>query len=84
MSNIPIHTLRLAAAHGQVDPETVRRVVEGEPTRPSTRERAIAGLRAAGVAEMDLQLIITAKGNAVRLGEVADGVARMNARGGAR
>jgi hypothetical protein len=62
MTNISLHTIRLAAAQGRVDEGTVRRVLNGEPTRPATRERAIEGLRAAGVAELTLEQIVAAKG----------------------
>jgi hypothetical protein len=81
MRNIPLHQRRLAAALGRVDVGTVDRALNGLPTRPSTRERALEGLRAAGVPELDLEAIIAAKGDGRRLGEVADSRARVGAQG---
>lgn len=40
--------IRLAALSG-VDPKTVRRVVEGKPTRPTTRTRVWAALLECGL-----------------------------------
>jgi hypothetical protein len=78
---IPLKTVKLAAAHGQVDPRTVQHVLEGRPTRPATRERALEGLLAAGVPSLTIDEIIACKGDATRrLGEVADSNARVAAR----
>lgn len=76
MLNIPLQTVRLAAAHGRVSEPTVRRVLAGERTRPATRARALEGLLVAG---LTLEEIIAAKGDARRLGEVADSNARVAA-----
>jgi hypothetical protein len=54
MTYIPTKTVRLAAAHAQVDEKTLRRVIAGAPTRQATRERALDGLRAVGVDEVDI------------------------------
>jgi hypothetical protein len=78
-NNVPLHTRRLAAALGQVDQGTITRVLDGKPTRPATRERALEGLRQAGVAELDIDTIAAAKGDGRRLGEVADSAARVGA-----
>jgi hypothetical protein len=80
MPNISLHTKRLAAALGQIDENTVERVIAGRPTRPATRERALEGLRAAGVSSLTLDEIVAAKGNAVPLGAVADAAARVAGR----
>ena len=80
MPNISLHTKRLAAALGQINEDTVERVIAGRPTRPATRERALEGLRAAGVAELTLDAIIAAKGDGRKLGEVADSNARVASR----
>ncbi|HVX95508.1 MAG TPA: hypothetical protein VHK47_11405 [Polyangia bacterium] len=80
MSQISLTQIRRAAAEGRLDERTVRKVLSGAPTRPMVRERALDALKAVGVAELDIEQIIAAKGNAVRLGEIADGVARAGRR----
>jgi hypothetical protein len=48
---LPAHVLRAVAVAAQTDPRTVARVVAGQPTQPSTRDRILRALHDRAEAE---------------------------------
>ena len=46
---VPAYQIRAVAVDAQVDPQTVRRVLMGLPTRPACRARIVTALARIGV-----------------------------------